>query len=299
MRILITGASGFIGQYLVRLLRAEHDLLLVSRQPELTARQLAVDNYKVIQLEQLNSLNNVDAIINLAGESLATKRWSIEQKRRISESRWVITAELLEKLKQSTPAPRVWINASAIGFYGAHGTEPLDESYIPSHGDFPYRVCAHWEELAQQASDYHCRVCIMRIGLVLGRQGGALAKMLPAYWLGLGGPLGSGKQMVSWITRADLADAIRFLLEHPECQGVYNATSPHPVNNETFSATLAAVLHRPHFLRTPGWLLKILLGEMAGLLLTGQNVQPKRLLEAGFQFRYPELSEAMRHVLED
>lgn len=218
MRILITGASGFIGQYLVRLLRAEHDLLLVSRQPELTARQLAVDNSKVIQLEQLNSLNNVDAIINLAGESLATKRWSIEQKRRISESRWVITAELLEKLKQSTPAPRVWINASAIGFYGAHGTEPLDESYIPSHGDFPYRVCAHWEELAQQASDYHCRVCIMRIGLVLGRQGGALAKMLPAYWLGLGGPLGSGKQMVSWITRADLADAIRFLLEHPECQ---------------------------------------------------------------------------------
>lgn len=299
MRILITGASGFIGQYLVRLLRAEHDLLLVSRQPELTARQLAVDNSKVIQLEQLNSLNNVDAIINLAGESLATKRWSIEQNRRISESRWVITAELLEKLKQSTPAPRVWINASAIGFYGAHGTEPLDESYIPSHGDFPYRVCAHWEELAQQASDYHCRVCIMRIGLVLGRQGGALAKMLPAYWLGLGGPLGSGKQMVSWITRADLADAIRFLLEHPECQGVYNATSPHPVNNETFSATLAAVLHRPHFLRTPGWLLKILLGEMAGLLLTGQNVQPKRLLEAGFQFRYPELSEAMRHVLED
>ncbi|MBB6056371.1 TIGR01777 family oxidoreductase [Tolumonas osonensis] len=299
MRILITGASGFIGQYLARLLRAEHDLLLVSRQPELTARQLAVDNSKVIQLEQLNSLNNVDAIINLAGESLATKRWSIEQKRRISESRWVITAELLEKLKQSTPAPRVWINASAIGFYGAHGTEPLDESYIPSHGDFPYRVCAHWEELAQQASDYHCRVCIMRIGLVLGRQGGALAKMLPAYWLGLGGPLGSGKQMVSWITRADLADAIRFLLEHPECQGVYNATSPHPVNNETFSATLAAVLHRPHFLRTPGWLLKILLGEMAGLLLTGQNVQPKRLLEAGFQFRYPELSEAMRHVLED
>ena len=299
MRILITGASGFIGQYLVRLLRAEHDLLLVSRQPELTARQLAVDNSKVIQLEQLNSLNNVDAIINLAGESLATKRWSIEQKRRISESRWVITAELLEKLKQSTPAPRVWINASAIGFYGAHGTEPLDESYIPSHGDFPYRVCAHWEELAQQASDYHCRVCIMRIGLVLGRQGGALAKMLPAYWLGLGGPLGSGKQMVSWITRADLADAIRFLLEHPECQGVYNATSPHPVNNETFSATLAAVLHRPHFLWTPGWLLKILLGEMAGLLLTGQNVQPKRLLEAGFQFRYPELSEAMRHVLED
>ncbi len=299
MRILITGASGFIGRYLVRLLRTEHDLLLVSRQPELTARQLAVDNSKVIQLEQLNSLNNVDAIINLAGESLATKRWSIEQKRRISESRWVITAELLEKLKQSTPAPRVWINASAIGFYGAHGTEPLDESYIPSHGDFPYRVCAHWEELAQQASDYHCRVCIMRIGLVLGRQGGALAKMLPAYWLGLGGPLGSGKQMVSWITRADLADAIRFLLEHPECQGVYNATSPHPVNNETFSATLAAVLHRPHFLRTPGWLLKILLGEMAGLLLTGQNVQPKRLLEAGFQFRYPELSEAMRHVLED
>lgn len=299
MKILITGATGFIGQYLVNLLRSEHELLLISRQPKLAARQLAVDNSKVIQLEQLHSLNDVDAIINLAGESLAAKRWSIEQKRRISESRWMITAELLEKLKQSASAPRIWINASAIGFYGAHGTEPLDESYTPSHGDFPYRVCAHWEELAQQASAYNCRVCIIRIGLVLGQQGGALAKMLPAYWLGLGGPLGTGKQMVSWITRTDLAEVIRFLLANPDCHGVYNATSPNPVNNQTFSATLAAVLHRPHFFRTPGWLLKMLLGEMAGLLLTGQNVQPKRLLEAGFRFRYPELPEALRHVLED
>ena len=299
MKILITGASGFIGQSLVNLLRTDHELLLVSRRPTLAAKRLAVDNSKVIQLEQLNSLDGVDAIINLAGESLAAKRWSVEQKRRISESRWLITEALLTKLKNSIPAPRIWINASAIGFYGAQGTEPLDEYFVPTQTDFPNQVCAHWEELAQQASSFNCRVCIIRIGLVLGTQGGALAKMLPAYWLGLGGPLGSGNQMVSWITRTDLVYVIRFLLENAQCSGVYNATTPHVISNAEFSAALANALHRPHFLHTPAWVLKLLLGEMADLLLNGQNVQPTRLLEAGFQFRYPTLPEALHHVLED
>jgi len=299
MKILITGATGFIGQSLVNLLRTDHELLLVSRQPKLAAKQLAVDNSKVIQLEQLNSLDGVDAIINLAGESLAAKRWSVEQKRRISESRWLITEALLTKLKNSTPAPRIWINASAIGFYGAQGSEPIDENFIPSHHDFPNRVCAHWEELAQQATSLGCRVCIMRIGLVLGTQGGALAKMLPAYWCGLGGPLGSGKQMVSWITRTDLVYAIRFVLENSSCSGIYNATAPEAVSNADFSKTLAKTLHRPHILQTPAWALKLLLGEMADLLLNGQNVRPARLLDAGFQFRYPTLPEALQHIFED
>lgn len=299
MKILITGATGFIGQSLVNLLRTDHELLLVSRRPRLAVKQSAVDNSKVIQLEQLNSLDGVDAIINLAGESLAAKRWSVEQKRRISESRWLITEALLTKLKNSVPAPRIWINASAIGFYGAQGSEPIDERFIPSHHDFPHRVCAHWEELAQQATAFGCRVCIMRIGLVLGTQGGALAKMLPAYWCGLGGPLGSGKQMMSWITRTDLVYAIRFVLENPQCRGIYNATAPGAVSNADFSKTLAKALHRPHFLQTPAWVLKLLLGEMADLLLNGQNVQPTRLLNAGFQFRYPTLPEALQHIFED
>lgn len=299
MKILITGATGFIGQSLVNLLRTDHELLLVSRRPTLAVKQLAVDNSKVIQLEQLNSLDGVDAIINLAGESLAAKRWSVEQKRRISESRWLITEALLTKLKNSVPAPRIWINASAIGFYGAQGSEPIDEGFTPSHHDFPHRVCAHWEELAQQATAFGCRVCIMRIGLVLGTQGGALAKMLPAYWSGLGGPLGSGKQMVSWITRTDLVYALRFVLENSQCHGIYNATAPEAVSNADFSKTLAKTLHRPHFLQTPAWALKLLLGEMADLLLNGQNVLPTRLLDAGFQFRYPTLPEALQHIFED
>jgi uncharacterized protein (TIGR01777 family) len=299
MKILITGATGFIGQSLVNLLRTDHELLLVSRRPTLAVKQLAVDNSKVIQLEQLNSLDGVDAIINLAGESLAAKRWSVEQKRRISESRWLITEALLTKLKNSVPAPRIWINASAIGFYGAQGSEPIDEGFTPSHHDFPHRVCAHWEELAQQATAFGCRVCIMRIGLVLGTQGGALAKMLPAYWSGLGGPLGSGKQMVSWITRTDLVYALRFVLENSQCHGIYNATAPEAVSNADFSKTLAKILHRPHFLQTPAWALKLLLGEMADLLLNGQNVLPTRLLDAGFQFRYPTLPEALQHIFED
>ena len=299
MKILITGATGFIGQSLVNLLRTDHELLLVSRRPKLAVKQLAVDNLKVIQLEQLNSLDGVDAIINLAGESLAAKRWSVEQKRRISESRWLITEALLTKLKNSTPAPRIWINASAIGFYGAQGSEPIDERFTPSHHDFPNRVCAHWEELAQQATAFGCRVCIMRIGLVLGTQGGALAKMLPAYWCGLGGPLGSGKQMMSWITRTDLVYAIRFVLENSQCSGIYNATAPEAVSNADFSKTLAKALHRPHVLQTPAWALKLLLGEMAELLLNGQNVRPARLLDAGFQFRYPTLPEALQHIFED
>lgn len=299
MRILITGASGFIGQQLVNSLRTDHELLLVSRQPKLAARQLAVDNSKVIQLEQLDSLDNVDAIINLAGEPLAAKRWSEAQKRRISESRWLITEALLTKLKASAPTPRVWINASAIGFYGDQGHQPVDENFTPAHHDFPGRVCAHWEALAQQASTLGCRVCIVRIGLVLGTQGGALAKMLPAYWCGLGGALGSGQQMMSWITRSDLVNAIVFLLTNKQCHGIYNATSPHAVSNSEFSATLAQAVKRPHFLQTPAWVLKLLLGEMADLLLNGQNVIPTRLLDAGFQFNYPTLPEALRHIIED
>jgi uncharacterized protein len=299
MKILITGATGFIGQHLVNLLRTNHELLLISRQPKLASRQLSVDNSKVIHIDQLKTLDGVDAIINLAGESLAAKRWSVEQKRRISESRWLITEALLEKLKQSTLTPRVWINASAIGFYGAQSCDPIDESFTPSRTDFPHRVCSHWEELANQASAFNCRVCILRIGLVLGQHGGALAKMLPAYWLGLGGPLGSGQQMMSWISRTDLVRTVQFLLEHTNCHGIFNAVAPQAVNNATFSRELARVLHRPHFLHTPAWVLKLLLGEMADLLLNGQNVQPTRLLEAGFQFRYPQLPEALHHIFDD
>lgn len=299
MRILITGATGFIGQLLVKSLRSDHELILVSRQPKLAAKQLSVDNLKVIHINNLKNLNNVDVIINLAGESLAAKRWSEQQKRVISESRWLITEKLLSALKASDEKQRVWINASAIGYYGAQNAEPLSESFEPSTRDFPARVCYHWEELARQAQQYYCRVCIIRLGVVLGSSGGMLEKLIPIYHLGLGSRLGTGQQMLSWITRDDVVHIIQFLIQNNECKGVYNATTPHPVTQQQFSETLARLLYRPHLFRTPGWILKILLGEMATLMLDGQNIQPARLQLAGYSFRYPEIHEALRHCIED
>ena len=299
MRILITGATGFIGQLLVNSLRTDHELILVSRRPTLAAHQLSVDNLKVIHINDLKTLDHVDVVINLAGESLAAKRWSEDQKRVISESRWIMTEQLLSALKKSQSRPRIWINASAIGYYGTKNSEPISESFEPSYRDFPARVCYHWEELARQAHLYGCRVCILRLGVVLGADGGMLQKLLPIYQLGLGARLGSGQQMMSWITRDDVVHIIQFLIENTECKGVYNATTPNPISQQEFSETLATILYRPHILRTPAFILKILLGEMASLMLEGQLVLPARLELAGYQFRHPEITAALRHCLED
>jgi uncharacterized protein (TIGR01777 family) len=298
MKILITGATGFIGRSLVNALRVKHELLLVSRQPDQAARLLAVDKSQVCTLEQLENLSGFDAVINLAGESLAAKRWTFEQRKKISESRWCMTEQLLIRLQRSADKPKIWLNASAVGYYGPHGTELIDESFqIAPHRDFAQTVCFHWEELAQAARSYGCRVCIMRFGLVLDASGGVLTKMLPAYKLGLGGKLGSGEQMFPWIALDDVIAGIQFLLERNYCSGIYNFTAPDSVTQAEFSESLAGVLRRPHLLSTPACLLYLVFGDMAQLLLTGQHAIPKHLLQDGFTFAHGELLPTLQKML--
>jgi uncharacterized protein (TIGR01777 family) len=189
------------------------------------------------------------------------------------------------------------LNASAIGWYGRQDDAPLDETCQSPHDEFTHRLCQQWEQLAQQARSAQTRVCILRIGLVLGMEGGALPRMLPPYRLGLGGPMGSGTQMMSWIHVQDLVRAMLFLIEHGECDGIFNGTAPQPVSNRRFSETLAATLHRPHLFFVPAPLLRLLMGEAADLLLTGQHVLPARLQQAGFHFSFSALPGALDNLL--
>lgn len=303
MNILITGASGFIGHQLVRALESKHQLSLLSRQPAKAREKLGSQHNYLASLDNLTELDEFDAVINLAGEPIAGKRWSEEQKQQICDSRWNITARLSELIAQSQTPPWVFISASAIGRYGQQGPIPIDESYFDDpqstqSGDieFTQTVCHKWESSALNAKSENTRVCIIAIGLVLGLSGGALPKMLPAFKLGLGGPIASGEQGMSWIHQQDLISLFVYLLEHGECSGVYNATSPNPVSNKEFSTSLGSALSRPAIIPMPSFVLNLALGEMAELLTQGQYVTPKRALDAGFTFQYPRLDDAFTEI---
>ncbi|MCF1427276.1 MAG: TIGR01777 family oxidoreductase [Shewanella sp.] len=299
MNILITGATGFIGQALVSRLAPEHTLLILTRNPQKAARVLRHPHCSFTDnLDSLSDLNGIDAVINLAGEPIVGKRWSPAQKQRLCHSRWDITQQLAELIRQSDIPPPVFISASAVGFYGIRNTEALTESSIPNP-DFAHEICAKWEALALSAANEHTRVCIPRIGIVLGSQGGALAKMLPAFKLGLGGPISDGKQGMSWIHLEDLLSLLEFMLKSPTVAGIYNAVAPGPVSNREFTQTLGQALHRPAIVPAPAWVLNSLLGEQAMLLTKGQYVMPERALAAGFNFRYPRLSEALAAIVQN
>jgi len=294
MQILITGATGFIGQQLLKHLHNQHQITVLSRLPTRAYHLLGNDIDVIDDLELLGKLDQFDAIINLAGEPIADKRWTAEQKQRICQSRWNLTQDLSSLIQQSTKPPSIFISGSAVGFYGDQAEQSIDESFTNINTGFTHTVCEKWEKLAQEASSPNTRVCILRTGIVLGKEGGALQKMLPAYKFGLGGPLGNGKQYLSWIHISDMVKAIIYLLEHPHCNGIYNATAPNPVSNYEFSRTLARCLKRPYFARVPAWALQLAMGETSSLLLGGQRVQPKHLLDDGFKFCYPKLEEALK-----
>ena len=296
MNILITGATGFIGKTLCHTLLAQnHSLITLTRNPDKATHLLGDSILPIVHLDGLDRSQKIDAVINLAGEPIADKRWSKEQKKRIEQSRIDLTAELIAFLRNLQQPPEVLISGSAIGYYGDCGDRELSE-HSEAHDEFSHRLCAAWESQALRAKAYDIRVAIVRTGLVVGKNGGFLKKMLPSFKMGLGAQLGSGEQWMSWIHIEDYINIILFLLNNKTQNGIYNATAPQPVTNQVFSDTLASVLKRPRLLTVPAPVLKFLLGEMSHLLLTGQRVLPKRLQDQGFTFQYSELRRALEEV---
>jgi uncharacterized protein (TIGR01777 family) len=275
MNIAITGGSGFLGRYIATRLR-EHTIRAISTRSGVTARDFA----------------GCDAVIHLAGEPVS-QRWTARVRERIKTSRVEGTRALVDAFR--TNPPKVLISASAIGYYGSRGGEILTESSTPS-GDFLGDVSVEWEREAYAARQFGVRVITPRISVVLGRDGGALAKMLPPFRLGVGGRIGTGAQWMSWIHIDDLANLFAFALEN-NVSGPMNASSPNPVTNVQFTRELARALHRPAIFPVPILALKMLFGEMAEVIVASARVLPEAALHAGFQFRFPELGAALDDLL--
>ena len=303
MRILLLGCTGFIGKSLIpRLISEGHELCIVSRK---NINQLKINSsFEKIaflklnlakenswnDINLLNQLKNCEGIINLSGEPITEKRWSEEQKLEIENSRVNTTSYLMNSLKKNAINPKVIINASAIGFYGTSLDNIFDET-SPSGEDFLAKLCKKWEEAASQ-KPFFTRLVILRIGIVLGVNGGALGKMLPIFKVGLGGPIGDGNQWMSWIHIDDLCDIIVNGIKDKKYSGVINAVSPKPVKMKEFSSILAKSLQRPNLLPVPAASLKLILGDSAKLLLEGQNIKSIKLNKF-FKFKYPLLEEAI------
>lgn len=242
------------------------------------------------------ALDGADAVINLAGESLAAKRWNDATKRAIYDSRILATRSLVAALRGLTTPPPVFISGSAVGYYGACDNRPLSER-DSAGSDFLARLCVDWEKEAQPAADL-TRVVLIRTGIVLERSGGALPEMMKPFRFFVGGPLGSGRQYVSWIHRLDWVEMVRWLVQTPEVRGPVNLTAPHPVTNRQLSRAIGHALRRPSLLPVPGFALKVVVGEFAESLVTGQRVIPAAAQQAGYHFRYPELDQAFRGMFE-
>ncbi len=295
-RILITGSSGLVGSALIPALETRgHRVIQLIRGSASDTPGEATWNPDAGQID-LGRAGDLDAVVHLAGEPIA-KRWTPEVKRRIRDSRVEGTKLLSEALAQMPTPPKVLVCASATGWYGDRGEEWLDENSAPGKG-FLAQTCREWEAAAAAARDAGIRVVHLRIGLVLSPKGGALAKMLPAFRLGFGGRLGDGRAYWSWITLDDLLGVIQHALTNDSLHGPGNAVSPNPVNNAEFTKALGRVLRRPTLFPVPRFAVELLFGEMAReALLPSFRVKPAKLMAAGFQFRFPDLEAALRHLL--
>ena len=305
MKVAITGATGFVGSRLVeRLHKQGHRILVLTRNTSSAQKVFpagAFPNVEIVAYTPTisgswqDALAGCDGVVNLAGEPIAEERWTPEQKQKILNSRQLGTQKIVEAIAKANPKPSVLVNASAIGYYGTSETAIFDET-SSSGRDFLAQVCQAWEAEAQKVKDAGVRLVILRLGIVLGN-GGALGKMITPFKLFAGGPLGSGRQWFSWIHLDDLVNLILQALTNPDMAGVYNATAPNPVRMAGLSQTWGQVMQRPSWLPVPGFALEALLGDGAMVVLEGQQVMPKRTLEAGFEYEYPNLQPALSQIM--
>jgi hypothetical protein len=290
MKVLLTGASGFIGSHLsTHLVAAGHQVLPVSRHAA-----TADGTFDWSDASLARGVQQADAVVHLAGENLFDKRWTTRQKEVLQSSRTELTGKLARLIASRKPS--CFISASAVGYYGDSPDAHFTES-SPRGKGFLADICGGWEAATSPATNAGVRTAITRTGVVLGQGGGALSKMLLPFKLGLGGPIGSGRQWLSWVHIDDLVSLYLFLLEKPAASGAFNATAPQPVTMKAFAAALGRALHRPAILPVPGPMLKLALGEVADVLLTGQYVEPRRACDAGFSFRFAGVDGALRDIL--
>ncbi len=296
MHILITGSSGLIGSALRAALRKEqHDVTCMSRTNPHEGQAWWDIEKQAIHLPENHP---IDAVIHLAGENIAGGPWTAARKRRIQDSRTQGTALLCEALASLEHRPECLISASAVGFYGSQEPQTLDES-SPAGQGFLAEVCQSWENATDAAAKADIRVVRARLGVVLDRQGGMLPRMLLPFRLGLGGPLGCGQQVMSWVSLTDLIRSFDFILHNPALQGPVNITSPNPVTNEVFTQALAQTLHRPALFRIPSLIIECVLGDLGReLLLASQHVSPTELQAAGFEFNHTEIRPTLEHLLQ-
>jgi uncharacterized protein (TIGR01777 family) len=304
MKIIITGSSGLIGSALAAQLIGEGFTLTCllrgakKEHPAFSSASVVRWDVERGAIENPAQLEAHDAVIHLAGENVADGRWTSEKKRRIRDSRVRGTRLLVETLARLQEPPRIFLSASAVGFYGNRGSEILTEESAVG-ADFLARVCQDWEAEAERAQRlFGARVVLLRTGVVLSARGGALAKLLPVFKLGGGGKIGDGRQFMSWIALDDEIGAIRHALHDAAINGALNLTAPHPVTNREFTETLARVLERPALFTVPVFALRLVYGEMSEeTILTSQRALPQKLTQSGYEFLYPQLEPALRHLL--
>jgi len=300
MKILITGGTGFVGTQLTsRLIQDGHEVTILSRsakRPGEVSRGISYLQGDPTQKGPWQeAIKNHDAVINLAGASIFAK-WTEEHKKAIRESRVSTTRNIVEGIPSRPQKQFTLFSTSAVGYYGFCGDEELTEE-SPHGDDFLARIASEWEGEALKAKEMGARVIITRFGIVMGEKGGALSQMIPLFKKYIGGPIGSGKQWFSWVHIKDLSEAFAFLVKHPEISGPVNVCAPNPVRNKDLAKALGKVLHRPSFMPAPGFMVKLVLGEFGSVILEGQRVIPKRLLDSGFAFQYPDINKALQGIV--